>query len=163
VLVFAEAAPVAHHYTAWEHLGYALLVSGALFLIACYWVGFRMKAKCLVVGSTTNRPCDRDGNVVLGCWQHRWQKPVAWIRHLGAARWLDPWLYRLHKVPYSFMPMPMPVIKAGRAGNLLTVAALAQPPAQSGRMSKELKVASWSLVCAVVQAATGIVTLGIAA
>jgi hypothetical protein len=163
VFVLAEAAPSAHHYTAWENLGYVLLVSGALFIYVCYWIGFRMKAKCLVIGSTTNRPCDRDAKVVLGCWQHKKQKPVAWIRHLGAASWLDPWLYWLHKVPYSFTPMPMPVVRAVPVGSLLTATAASPAPVRARRMSLELKLASWSLAFGIVQAVSGIISLVIAA
>jgi hypothetical protein len=161
VHLLAQAAPPAHPYTGWENLGYALLLSGALFLYACFWIGFRMKAKCLVVGSTTNRPCDRDAKVVLGCYQHKMQKPVAWIRHLGAASWLDPWLYRLHKVPYSFTPMPMPVIPATLGGTLLAVNPTSATSVRAG-MSTELKVASWSLFFGIIQALSGIISLVIA-
>jgi hypothetical protein len=161
VLVLAEAAPAAHHYTAWENLGYALLLFGAVCLFVCYRFAFKIKAKCMVIGNTTKRPCKRDASVVLGCQDHRWDKPVAWFRHLGAASWLDPWLNRFHIVPPSFAPVPMPVVETAPAGNLLTVMAVA-PVAQSNRMSRDLKVACWSLVCGIVQATTGIIALWIA-
>jgi hypothetical protein len=162
VFDLAQAAPPAHHYTAWEDLGYALLLSGIAFLVLCYWFAFKIKAKCMVIGSTTNEPCDLNATVVLGCKRHhRRLKPVAWIRHLGAARWLDPWLYRFHIVPPSFAPMPKPVARPAPAGTVLTITAttVAQVPAQAGGMSTELQVAIWSLAVGVIQAVTGLIAL----
>jgi len=53
------------------------------------------------------------------CLEHSWLygtkalgSPEAGVRHMGAASRLDPCLYRLHIVPPSFAPMPMPAVAA---------------------------------------------------
>ncbi len=170
MLLIAEVAPPAHHYSAWENLGYAFLLSGVAFLFLFYWFGFKIKAKCMVIGSSTRRPCKNDATVVLGCKRrHRLHKPVAWIRHLGAARWLDPWLYRVHIVPPSFTPVkvPLPPLSVAPTSSRGAVAVMARPevsevdPLRTG-MSAELKIAVWSLVFAVIQAGTGVIALVLA-
>jgi hypothetical protein len=90
VLVIAAASSPVPHNTIWENVGLVLLLTGAALIYLCYRFAFKIKAKCLVIGSTTNALCPLDGSVVLGCKRHhRWRKPVAWIRHLGGAKWLD--------------------------------------------------------------------------
>jgi hypothetical protein len=153
-LLAVDPQPV-RHYTVWENIGYGFLLSGIIFLVLCYWLGFKIKAKCLVIGSTTKKPCPNDGTVVLGCRRHhRWKKPVAWVRHMGAASWLDPWLYRLNIVPPSFAPMPMPAVAAP------TAEAPSAPPGTPGsRMTLEAKIAVCSLVFGIIQAGTGVIAL----
>ena len=156
-LLAVDPQPV-QHYTVWEHLGYGLLLSGIGCLYLCYRLGFKVKAHCLVVGSASKKPCPKKGTVVLGCQHHKWKKPIAWLRHLGAAAWLDPWLYRLHVVPPSFAPMPMPTVQAGSAG-----AAPSENLARPGsRMTLEVRIAMWALVFAIIQASTGVIALVIA-
>jgi len=147
-----------HHYTAWENIGYGLLTLAIISLVLCYRLGFKVKAKCLVIGSTTRKPCPNDGTVILGCRQHhRWKKPVAWVRHMGAASWLDPWLYRLHIGPPSFAPMPMPAVAAPVAETPSTPLATPGP-----RMALEARIAAWALVVGIIQAGTGVIALVIA-
>jgi hypothetical protein len=145
-------------YTFWENVAGVLTLSALLCLGLFYLVGFKLRAKCLVIGKTTKKPCPRDGSVVLGCRQaHKWKKPVAWIRHMGAARWLDPWLYRLHIVPPSFAPMPMPTVEAVAAG-----AAPSSPLEVPGsRMTMEAKVAIWSLIFAIIQTFLAAISLAV--
>ncbi|WP_328341256.1 hypothetical protein [Micromonospora sp. NBC_00421] len=92
--------------TFWENVVCILFWSAALFLYVCYYFGFRIEAKCLVITKTTRKPCAKDGKILVGCQRHKRQKLVAWVRHMGAAKWIDPWLYRLHMVPPSFAPLP---------------------------------------------------------
>lgn len=161
--LLTQAAPPAPHYTAWENLGYSLLVLGAVSLYVCYRFAFKTKAKCMVVGTTTRRPCKRDASVLLGCQDHRWRKPVAWLRHVGGANWLDPWLNRFHIVPPSFTPVATPVAHTAPPGNTLTVTAPPQAETRNAKMSRDFKVACWSLGFSIVQAATGVIALWIAA
>lgn len=143
----------AYHYTAWDYAGSFLLLSGAVFAYLCYRIGFKVKAKCMVIGSTTQRACKKDGKVILGCHHHRWQKPVAWIRRLGAAARLDPWLYRLHITPPSFAPMTAPVQQTLAAGPAESA------PSFDSKMTRDAWIAVWSLILALIQAVTGIVAL----
>jgi hypothetical protein len=152
----AVDAQPAHHYTLWENIGYSLFFLALISFVLAYWLLFKVKAKCLVIGRTTKRRCDRDATVVLGCRQHhKWKKPVAWIRHLGAARWLDPWLYRLHIEPPSFAPMPTPAVRAAPAG----VAPKPSSGTPASGMTMEAKIGLWALAVGIVQAGTAIIAL----
>lgn len=150
-------ATTVHDYTVWENIGYSLLLSSFIFVGLGYWLGFKVTAKCLVIGGSTGRPCLNNAKVVLGCHKHRRTKAVAWVRHLGAAKWLDPLLYRFHIVPPSFAPMPIPVVQSSSA------APPATPPTRpSTRMTLEARLAMWSLTFGIIQAGTGIIALVIA-
>jgi hypothetical protein len=145
--------------TVWENIGLILLLLACACGYVCYRLGFKVKAKCLVIGKTTKRPCPNDSKVILGCDKHhKWKKPWAWLRHLGAAPLLDPWFYRLHVVPPSFAPMPMPVVPAPSASG---ASSPAQPEslAPGTRMTREVRIALWALVFAIIQASTGIIAL----
>jgi len=153
-LLAVDPQPV-HHYTAGESIGLWLLILTSIPLYLCYHLGFKIKAKCLVIGSTTKKPCQNDGTVVLGCrLHHRWKKPVAWVRHMGAASWLDPWLYRLHIVPPSFAPMPIPTVATP-----ITEAPSTPLVTPGSRMKLEARIAAWALVFGIIQAGTGVIAL----
>jgi hypothetical protein len=148
--------PPAHHYTVWENIGYSLLTLAAACAILCYWIGFRVEAQCLVIGKTTGKPCENYGKVILGCPRHhRWKKPVAWIRYLGAANRLDPWLLRLHIRPPSFAPIPTPIAQRSPTTTQGAVA----PATPDSKMTREARLAVWGLGLAFIQTATGIITL----
>ncbi|MFD6664643.1 hypothetical protein ACFWDK_20030 [Micromonospora chalcea] len=152
----ADPTP-AHQPSFWENVGGLLLLSAIAFLSACYWFGFKVNAKCLVIAKTTQKPCMKDGKVLVGCRHHKWKKTVAWIRHMGASRSLDPWFYRLHMVPPSFAPMPMPAVVPASPAQVSGAA----PEVPGRRMTREARFAMWSLIFGILQAGTGIVALAI--
>lgn len=155
----ATNPPPLHHYTVWQNIGYSLLSLAVICAILFYWIGFRVEAKCLVLGKTTKRPCEKFGKVILGCPQyHRWKKPVAWIRYLGAAKRLDPWLLRLHITPPSFAPMPTPAVERPPT----TKQGAAELPVPNSRMTREARIAAWGLFLAIIQTGTGILSLWVA-
>ncbi|WP_212987248.1 hypothetical protein [Actinoplanes auranticolor] len=154
-LLAVEPSPV-HEYTVWDNIGYSLLLLAFLTAWLCYWVGFKVKAKCLVVDESTQKPCTEDARVILGCEElHKWKKPWAWLRHLGAASWLDRWCNRLHIVPPSFAPMPMPRVATAPA----SFPAAPQPQTPGTKMTREARIAVWALIFAIIQAGTGIIAL----
>ncbi|MEV5768959.1 hypothetical protein AB0L34_30990 [Micromonospora sp. NPDC052213] len=155
MLLLAANSEPAHQPTFWENVVCVLFWSTALFLYICYYFGFRIDAKCLVLGRTTKKPCMNDGKVIVGCRLHKRQKIVAWVRHMGAARWLDPWLHRLHIVPPSFAQLPIHVAQA-------TPQSVASPLATSvpgKRMTVEARIALWALAFGILQAITAVVAL----
>ncbi|MFI6162932.1 hypothetical protein ACIA59_23650 [Micromonospora haikouensis] len=141
--------------TFWENVVCILFFSAVGLLYVCYYFGFRIDAKCLVLTKTTRKPCARDGKILIGCQQHKRQKVVAWIRHMGAASWLDPLLYRLHIVPPSFASLPIPPARA--TAQSVTSPGVTETPGR--RMTIEARIALWALAFAIVQAITAIVAL----
>lgn len=139
----------------WENVVCILFWSAVLFLYVCYYFGFRIEAKCLVITKTTRKPCAKDGKILVGCRRHQRQKLVAWVRHLGAANWIDPWLYRLHIVPPSFAPLPIHPAQA-TARSVASPVATATP---GRRMTIEARIALWALAFAILQAITALVAL----
>ena len=98
------------------------------------------------------------------CLEHSWLygtkalgSPEAGVRHMGAASRLDPCLYRLHIVPPSFAPMPMPAVAAPVAEAPGTPLATPGP-----RMALEARIAVWALIFGIIQAGTGVIALVIA-
>lgn len=156
LLVAANPEPVAQP-TFWENVGGFLFLSAVALLYVCYYFGFRIDAKCLVLTKTTRKPCARDGKILVGCRQHKRQKMVAWVRHLGAASWLDPWFYRLHIVPPSFAPLP--ISPAPAAAHSVASPAVTETP--SRRMTVEARIALWALAFGVLQAFTALVALAV--
>lgn len=154
IRLLAIDSPPVHHYTTLDYIGGSLILLALVSAFVVYRAGFKVKAKCLVIGRTTRTPCKNGGSVILGCRHHRWQKPVAWIRHLGADNRLDPWLYRLHIVPPSFAPMPVPVVQRAP-----TAAEEASPLTPDPKMTREVRIAIWSLFVGIIQAVTGIMAL----
>lgn len=144
--------------TFWENVGCIMLCSAALFLFICYWFGFKLEARCLVIGKRTGKPCMRNGKVVVGCQVHKWQKLVAWIRHLGAASWLDRALYRLHVVPPSFAPLPVPSVSLP-PGEEATRGST--PIAPGRKMTVEARIAFWALAVGSIQTVVAIIALGV--
>ncbi|WP_091082564.1 hypothetical protein [Micromonospora nigra] len=156
LLVAANPEPVAQP-TFWENVVCILFFSSIGVLYVCYYFGFRIDAKCLVITKTTRRPCMKDGKVLVGCPKHKRQKTVAWVRHLGAASWLDPWLHRLHIVPPSFAPVPSPPTPPAVQGVASPV--VTQTPGR--RMALEARIALWALGFGVLQAVTALVALAV--
>ncbi len=156
LLLAANSEPVPQS-TFWENVVCILFWSAILFLYVCYYFGFRIDAKCLVVTKTTRKPCTKDGKILVGCRQHKRQKLVAWVRHMGAASWLDPWLYRMHIVPPSFAPLPMHPAQA-------TAQSVAPPmvtETPGRRMTLEARIALWALAFGILQAITALVALAV--
>ncbi|MCZ7373281.1 hypothetical protein [Micromonospora sp. WMMC250] len=156
LLLAANPEPVAQP-TFWENLVCILFCSAALFLYVCYYFGFKIDAQCLVLTKTTRKPCTKDGKILVGCRQHKRQKLVAWVRHLGAAGWLDPWLYRLHIVPPAFAPPPLQPAPAVAH----SVAPLVVPETPSKRMTFEARIALCALTLAVLQTITALLALAV--
>ncbi|MFC7547182.1 hypothetical protein [Plantactinospora sp. GCM10030261] len=156
--ILAAATEPVREPTFWENVGCIMLCSAALFLFICYWFGFKLEAKCLVIGKRTGKPCMKNGKVVVGCQVHKWQKLVAWIRHLGAASWLDRLLYRLHVVPPSFAPLPVPSV------HLPPDEAIPRstPVAPGRKMTLEARIALWALAVGSIQTVVAIIALGVA-
>ncbi|MBM0232492.1 hypothetical protein JNW91_11815 [Micromonospora sp. STR1_7] len=125
-------------------------------LYVCYYFGFRINAKCLVLTKTTRKPCARDGKVLVGCRQHKRQKTVAWIRAMGAANWLDPWFYRLHIVPPSFASLPT---SPAPVAHQVTSPAAVETPGR--RITVEARIALWALAFSVLQAFTALIALAV--
>ena len=150
-------APAAQ-YTAWDYVGSALLFTAAACFYLCYRLGFKIEAECRIIPKNGYKPCTTAARVVLGCDEHRWAKPVAWIRHMGAASRLDPFLYRLHITPPRFEPLVIPPAPPGPS----VKSADGVAPTKPLKAPLEVRVAIWSLVFAIVQAACGVVALIIA-
>ncbi|MFV2103175.1 hypothetical protein [Micromonospora sp. LOL_024] len=156
LLLAANSEPAAQP-TFWDNVVCILFCSAGLFLYVCYYFGFRINAKCLVLAKTTRKPCTKDGKILVGCQQHGRQKIVAWVRHLGAASWLDPWLYRLHIVPPSFAPLPLHPAQAAAPSVALPVAS--ETPGK--RMTLEARIALCALALTVLQAITALLALAV--
>ncbi|MEV4387911.1 hypothetical protein AB0J68_19710 [Micromonospora sp. NPDC049580] len=158
LLVAANPGPAAQP-TFWENVVCLLFVSSVGLLYVCYYFGFRINAKCLVLTKSTRKPCARDGKILVGCRQHKRQKTVAWIRHMGAASWLDPWFYRMHIIPPSFASLPSAPAPAPAVAHQVTSPVVAETPGR--RLTVEARIALWALAFSVLQAFTALVALAV--
>ncbi|MDG4760512.1 hypothetical protein [Micromonospora sp. WMMD710] len=152
----ANSEPVAQP-TFWDNVACIMFGSASLLLYLCYYFGFSINAQCLVLTKTTRKPRTKDGKILVSCRQHGRQKVVAWVRHLGAASWLDPWLHRLHIVLPSFAPLPLYPAQA--------TAPSVAPPVTSEtpgkRMTLEARIALCALTLGVLQTITALLALAV--
>jgi hypothetical protein len=143
-----------------------LVLAGLAFLALFVYVGFKMKAKCRIL-TDRGTPCKRNSKVVLGCKQdHKWEKPVAWLRRVGFRRLIDRLYLQFTKEPPVLVPFGgLPPDEAAEIKFRHTAVFAHSDPLTPKELREQraqvanYRVAQWSLIFGIVQALTGIVSL----
>jgi hypothetical protein len=150
-----------------RELGLWLLLGGILLLVLAYLIGFKVTARCRVL-TDKGTPCKRTAKVVLGCKRdHKWEKPVAWLRRVGFRRPIDRVYLQLTKEPPVLVPFGgLPAEEAARIRRrnlpVETDPDLPTTPQERAQQQAQIanyRVARWSLNFGIIQAVTGIVSL----